>query len=214
MGVALMPLTKKTVASTAKKASKKVATKVATSKAFRKKIAPKTGEETPAKLVKKPTSRVSTKKGTTGAKRKPSTPSMSVDFAPGTDMETAFQEVLIGGDSRAAVSHRLAAMWTDTKTRNGNDKPVSTILNHVIRRARANGYEIQQTWKLVKVDGSSPTPAKVDLTDEEKTTVRKATGADVDPAVVKAIGGVAKPAKATKRAAKAVRKAVKRPASA
>jgi hypothetical protein len=142
----------------AKKASKKVARKVASTKALRKtKLSADKASAPAVKAVKKPARTKTTKSSAAPAKRK-SSPSTSVDFAAGTDMHTAFEEVLRGGASRAEVSKRLADMWKEAKTRNGNDKPVSTILNHVIRRARMNGYEVQQTWQLVKKDGTVPAP--------------------------------------------------------
>jgi hypothetical protein len=131
----------------AKKISKKAARKVTKSKSKRAKNAPAT-----AKAVK--TARKTTTDGTEPRPKRKYKPSMSIDFQPGSDMYIAFQEVQKGGESRQAVGHRLQEMWTDHKTRNNKPKPVSTIMNHVVRRAKANGYRVEQTWRLVKDDGS------------------------------------------------------------
>lgn len=128
----------------AKKVSKKVARKVAKSKAKRVKVS----QPASAKAVK-------TAAKTTKTKRT-SAPTMSINFHEGTDMAIAFAEILKGGTSRSDVSQRLAKIWENTKTRNGNSKPVSTIMNHVVRRAKANGYRIEQSWRLVKDDGTTP----------------------------------------------------------
>lgn len=146
MGVAPMPATKKV--------TKKVAKKVATSK--KKRVMKKAGA-TPSAKVAKSVAKRAAKKAT-----KTSTPTMSIDFQEGTDMFTAFEEMQKGGTSRTDVSRRLAELWRETKTRNGNDKPVSTIMNHVSRRAKANGWTIEQTWKLVP-------PADSDVTKTAKS---------------------------------------------
>lgn len=180
-----MPATKKTPA---KKISKKVARNVAIKKSKRTRT-----EDTPSTAVAKTTraggktvKRTSSAKQDSTAKAgKASAPTMSIDFHEGTDMKTAFEEVLKGGASRAEVSARLAAMWADNKTRNGNVKPVSTILNHVVRRAKANGYQIVQTWQVVPPNEESPVTA--DLTGAPVSTKK--------PAV-----------KAVKKAAKRIRK--------
>jgi hypothetical protein len=174
MGVAPMPATKKI--------TKKLAKKVSTAKAKRtiKKAAS-------AKATTKSVAKRAAKKST-GAK-KPATPTMSIDFQPGTDMYTAFEEMQKGGASRTDVSQRLAEMWSDVKTRNGNTKPVSTIMNHVSRRAKANGWTIEQTWKLVP-------PAESDVTKAAKKIAVAGT-----PKVRKSIVK-----KTTKKATKALKK--------
>lgn len=206
MGVAEMPVTK-----VAKKASKKVARKVSASKVLRKGTVKPAADETttPKKVVKKVTkkTRAVKVKNNAPAKRKPSAPSNSIDFTPGTDMATAFEEVLAGGESRADVSHRLADRWKDNKTRNGNDKPVSTILNHVIRRAKANGYEIVQTWKLVK-SGESTLPTVQEAAAGIQTVPAKKTRKTSAERALAEKAGVVKKAP-VKAAKKAVRKRTK-----
>jgi hypothetical protein len=132
-----------------KKASKKAVKSIG----LKKKGLKKTTLSTDTKVIKKPGKKV-LKPSQKNARARRS-PSMSINFGEGTDMKVAFEEALRGGSSRSDVTNRLAEMWKDHKTRSGKDKPVSTVINHVVRRARENGYEIQQTWKLVKVDDSS-----------------------------------------------------------
>lgn len=179
-----MALKKISAKKVAKKASKKVARKVAKTKGAR------AATSTPAKAVKKAAAK------TTKTKRT-SAPTMSINFQPGTDMEVAFREVLKGGTSRTDVSQRLAEIWKDTKTRNGNSKPVSTIMNHVVRRAKANGYVIKQTWQLVKADGSAPDVNIAQSIEEGSVDVPEGN----TPAPKKTIKK-ARPAKASKKAVK------------
>lgn len=126
--------------------------------------------------------------------RKPGTPSTSINFAEGTDMATAFEEVKKGGVSRSAVAARLTAMWKDNKTRSGNAKPVSTIINHVVRRAKENGYAIKQTWQLVKAD-------EID-TDTTSTVTDAQSAANKPPAARKTIKKLAPAKKGIKRRVK------------
>jgi hypothetical protein len=155
---------KKMALKKALKASKKVVKKDGVVPSTTAKKTVKTATKTSKKITR---TRAKTDGTATPAKksrtRKPQRPTMTIDFTPGTDMEVAFLEVQKGGASRAEVTKRLAEMWKNHTTRNGNSKPVSTIVNHVVRRARANGFEIEQTWRLVKID-----PAK--KTNEDTTT--------------------------------------------
>jgi hypothetical protein len=100
-----------------------------------------------------------------------------VDFVAGSDMETAFKAVLEGGESRAAVAHRLAEIWKDTPTRNNGPKPVSTIINHVVRRALASGYKLVQSWQIVPGDDvpALPKPFAVATPGTKKAMGKKGT---------------------------------------
>lgn len=152
-----------------KKASKKVANAIALKKA-RKKVtqegAPtpvkKTAAAKPTKAMKTVKKAVKTSKATSAPqtmKRKRKNTLPTGDFNPDTDMYVAFQEALAGGDSRTDVTRRLASKWEGVTTRNDKPKPVSTIMNHVVRRALANGYRVEQYWRLVK-DDSAKSAAK------------------------------------------------------
>lgn len=178
-----MPLSKSV--KTAKKVSKKVARSVASSKSLRKKTgastAPAVKATAPAasKKVRKATKVTKTTTKVAPRTRRKSDP-QDVNFTPGTDMAVAFEEVLKGGGSRADVSHRLSSMWSGSKTRNGNSKPVSTILNHVIRRALSTGkYEIRQEWKLVPKTDGVVVPATTTPPVASKKVTRKAGVAKV-----------------------------------
>lgn len=86
---------------------------------------------------------------------------IAVSFEPGTDMAVAFEEALKGGASRAEVVMRLKSKWLNHRTRNNRPKPVSTILNYVLRKALANGYVIEQHWRLIKPEDPAPAIAPV-----------------------------------------------------
>lgn len=168
-----MPPAKKVV----KKATKKVAKKVALRKAKRTRTdatpateATTTPATTAAKKIVKKASKPAGKKTADKTKRPPT---MSINFTKGTDMQVAWEEALKGGASRSEVSARLAERWADTLTRTGNAKPVSTILNHVVRRARANGYVIEQTWRLVKPDEVDAPTESAQLNGGTKKKVAK-----------------------------------------
>jgi hypothetical protein len=158
-----------------KKTSKKVVKKLSSKKAL-KSVSPVKKISSKKTLKTKGSLKTKNSKGNTRAKVQPS---MSINFAEGTDMRTALEEVMKGGSSRGEVAQRLAEMWKDTPTRTGKEKPVSTIINHVVRRAKMNGYDIEQTWKLVKVDEDAPDPTprnskKVTKSVSKKVASKKA----------------------------------------
>jgi hypothetical protein len=62
--------------------------------------------------------------------------------------------VLQGGESRVQVSRALSEDWKDSPTRAGGAKPVSTIVNHVVRRALSSGYHLEESWRLVPDKGT------------------------------------------------------------
>lgn len=118
------------------------------------------------KIVKRSAAPATTPTKKVAKKRRNTVPS-NVDFDPDTDMGKAWEEIKKGGESRTDVMHRVRAALDGTTTRSGNPKPVPTIMNHVMRRARAAGYEVVQSWSL-KLNPDAVPPAA------EKTTTKKA----------------------------------------
>lgn len=186
---------------TSKKISKKVARSVAAKKISKKKGTTSPTEQIPLKTVKvakkvsKKTSSTasptSTSKDARTPAKKRAAPSMSIHFAEGTDMRTALEEIIKGGGSRGDVASRLTEMWKEHPTRTGREKPVSTIINHVVRRALANGYVIEQQWRLVKADGSTPTMDEIPA-DNKTRNARVANATDPKKVARKSVKKVAK----------------------
>lgn len=105
-----------------------------------------TGKEVPAQVVK-------------NARRKPGDPKPvrerrkaspgSLNFANGSDMALAFEELQRGGATRTEVNRRIMERFADARTKRGNPKPVTTIVNQVLKRAAENGWTVQAMWHLV-----------------------------------------------------------------
>lgn len=109
------------------------------------------------------------------------TETQGTNFRPGSDAEFIFHEALKGGTSRQEVVTRVKEHYKEQPTRNGGPKPVSTVLNQVIRRALSTGdYEIVESWKLRKIrkpvgDSTSAAPP-VKSAPVKKAITRKAVG--------------------------------------
>lgn len=137
-----------------------------------KKKTAKTAKAVPAKkrAVKAPSAakKTATKpRGTTTTttKRQPT----GVDFKAGSDMALVWSVIKKGGPTRRDVLQSCREALSATKTRKGGEKPVSTIVNHVLRRAEGSGWTVKSSWKIVP-------PATTDKTTKAKSTSDKLKG--------------------------------------
>lgn len=105
----------------------------------------------PAKAVKKT------------ASKKVTTPMpTNMDFKPGSDTAYIWEEIQKGGASRRDVMDRISQHYAKVTTRGGKPKPVSTVMNYLIRRAIASGkYEIVSSWTVAPVVEETPKKTKV-----------------------------------------------------
>jgi hypothetical protein len=67
-----------------------------------------------------------------------------------SDLAIAMRELLVGGETRQEVMHRVTQLLQGSQTRGGKPKPVSTIINHALNRALAHGYKVEASWRLVQ----------------------------------------------------------------
>lgn len=118
----------------------------------------------PSEASSKPPTKA--KATTTTAKRRPP---VGVDFKAGSDMATVWGVIKKGGATRREVLQNCRDALKDNLTRNGGEKPVSTIVNHVLRRAEGAGYTVKSSWKLMP-------PATTDTTKKIKSTKDKKKG--------------------------------------
>lgn len=146
-----------------KKVSKKPSAKT-------KKVKKSTGPVSKPSAGKKKVAKKTTKKVTTGTveRKRPA----GVDFPAGTDMAVVWEQVKKGGESRHEVLENCRQAFNGQTTTSGNPKPVSTILNQVLSRAKEAGYVIKQSWKVIPGDGVKAAPSKKD--DSTKKAVKKA----------------------------------------
>lgn len=69
-------------------------------------------------------------------------------YGLGTEQFITAVEVINGGDTKIAVSHRVAALLPET-TRNGTPKQISNLVGSVIRNLESKGFTVSGTWKMV-----------------------------------------------------------------
>jgi hypothetical protein len=75
-------------------------------------------------------------------------------FRPGSDVAIVLEELIRGGDNKHDVANRIARRLEDRRTKGGNPKPVSTVMNQVQSQMTARGFTVQSGWRLVPpVDG-------------------------------------------------------------
>ena len=173
--------TKKTTAAPVKKAAKPPTTKKTTTAT--KSTVKKPGKTTvaPAKrsTVKAPPSvkragkTPVAKKSTPAVKATPKRvirPTIGVNFRPGSDAEVVWGFIQAGGASRKEVQEKIEAHFAGVVTRGGQPKPISTVMNQVIRRAVADGWVFDSTWKMVKPD-AAPTAKGPHVKKVKKSTV-------------------------------------------
>lgn len=131
-------------------ARRKAVAEVDTSTTTKRKRPTRKGPPQPAKAV-------------TAKPRKQQKPreSRGMKFNVGSDMALAFEELQRGGQTRTEVNARIMERFGETKTRAGNPKPVTTIVNQVLRRALENGWTVEASWRLVQPAGGAPEGVKV-----------------------------------------------------
>lgn len=112
-----------------------------------------------------PTKKAATSKPATAKKRATPPPPTDMVFRPGSDSQVIWEEILKGGTSRKDVLMRLAAHYSGVTTRGGKPKPISTVMNYLIRRAVQTGkFEVVSSWSVRPIAGTeevAPKPAKV-----------------------------------------------------
>jgi|SRR6185369_6759436 len=108
-------------------------------------------------------------------------------FLMNSDLHRAYEVIRLGGQDRKAVHDALVTCFDGETTTGGNVKPVSTIFNQVLTRARQLGFTVEMGgWRLVPPE---------EIPDYRKANIKKRTSKKAEPA--KAMKKVKKSAKKT-----------------
>lgn len=94
-----------------------------------------------------------------------------MNFRDGSDAAIVWKALQAGGTSRKDVQTRLEEHFADQVTRGGKPKPVSTVMNQVIRRAlQTQKFRVVSAWVIAPIDDA-----------EVKAATKKVPRAKPDP---------------------------------
>jgi len=77
-------------------------------------------------------------------------------FRVGSDSSVIAACLIDGGSGREAITDIIAETMQTTETRGGNDKNISSLVSGILKRLIDTGqYEIEESWRLVPLNGAS-----------------------------------------------------------